>query len=58
MFYTYEHIRPDNGANFYVGKGKGSRCTEKVSATIIGNVLFVRQVGLKLGNSQKILMKS
>jgi hypothetical protein len=29
MFYTYEHIRPDTGAIFYVGKGKGSRCTEK-----------------------------
>lgn len=26
MFYLYEHIRPDTGVVFYVGKGKGNRC--------------------------------
>jgi hypothetical protein len=25
-FYIYEHIRPDTGIVFYVGKGKGDRC--------------------------------
>lgn len=24
-FYVYEHVRPDTGATFYVGKGKGKR---------------------------------
>ena len=28
MFYVYEHIRPDTGAVFYVGKGKKYRCFE------------------------------
>jgi hypothetical protein len=26
-FYVYEHLRSDNGAIFYVGKGTGKRCT-------------------------------
>lgn len=26
-FYVYEHLRSDNGAVFYVGKGTGKRCT-------------------------------
>lgn len=25
-YYVYEHIRPDNGTCFYVGKGRGKRC--------------------------------
>jgi hypothetical protein len=28
MFYVYEHIRPDTGAIFYVGKGCKNRCNE------------------------------
>ncbi|MGV0128849.1 NUMOD3 domain-containing DNA-binding protein [Burkholderia gladioli] len=26
VFYVYEHVRPDTGGIFYVGKGKGDRC--------------------------------
>lgn len=29
MFYVYEHIRPDTGMVFYVGKGQGSRYLAK-----------------------------
>ena len=25
IFYVYEHVRPDTGVCFYVGKGKGKR---------------------------------
>lgn len=31
MFYIYEHIRPDTGVVFYVGKGKGKRAYSKIS---------------------------
>ena len=29
MFYVYEHLRPDTGIVFYVGKGTGIRATRK-----------------------------
>lgn len=33
-FYVYEHIRNDTGEVFYVGKGKGDRCSNKQGRNI------------------------
>jgi hypothetical protein len=34
MFYIYQHIRNDNNSIFYVGKGKGYRCNQKIGRNI------------------------
>ena len=54
MFYVYEHIRPDTGAIFYVGKGSGNRCNVSQHR----NVYWQRIVNKAKGFSVRKIVES
>lgn len=54
MFYVYEHIRPDTGMVFYVGKGSGYRLNSKSDR----NRHWHHIVGKANGFSSKIIFES
>ena len=49
MFYVYEHLRPDTGIVFYVGKGAGERIRE-----IRGRNIYWQRVVNKVGNFKSV----
>jgi len=46
-FYVYEHIRNDTGACFYIGKGKGSRCSSSHGRNLYWNKVVNKSNGFK-----------
>jgi hypothetical protein len=46
-YYVYQHVRPDNGTPFYVGKGKGNRCFSTTSRNKFWHSI-VKSVGFKV----------
>jgi hypothetical protein len=49
MFYVYEHLRPDTGVVFYVGKGTGERIRERR-----GRNVYWQRVVSKAGNFKSV----
>jgi hypothetical protein len=49
MYYVYEHIRPDTGIVFYVGKGTGDRIRERR-----GRNIYWQRVVQKAGNFKSV----
>ena len=48
MFYVYEHIRPDTGMVFYVGKGKGRRDKATTNRNIYWNRIVNKAGGFSV----------